>query len=488
MDERESFIRAIAASPDDDAQRLVFSDWLEEHGEAERDEFVRSQTLMSQLSPFDPQYHQLEQRSDRLMDQFGIAWRAELPKLPNGVEWGNWGRGFIETLVVRDSSFLPSVSDDLLQPEPFRRLEIHRSGHTLHSLPALQRVRRLMVVGGYIRGEAETLDVWRRWVQTPEFSSLRSLELAGMDLPEDRFSVLLNECSWTQLESLHIASTNLPVDAMKFIATPEQVETLRSLQLPDYLLSSDDLRYFQAFRYSEVLRDLGLYRSGWDRAGSDLLLRCLTSCELERLAIGGHFGLESFFESVRDHDPLSTVRNLELRVGEANTHNITNLLTSLEQSRFLNHLESFSIWMTTFDLAEVFRLLSTVPKSGMRSVLLHRYQGGTIPHIETNVRALTLQPIFKELQSLSLQYPGLQDNGFRALIEAPLNHLRSLTLIDPSVSEKALGQLANSIYLPSLYRLSLPTRTITRELADRLRERFVNRLECRVYTPQGATP
>jgi len=48
MHERESFLRTIAASPDDDAQRLVFSDRLEEHGEAELAEFVRSQTLPTQ--------------------------------------------------------------------------------------------------------------------------------------------------------------------------------------------------------------------------------------------------------------------------------------------------------------------------------------------------------------------------------------------------------------------------------------------------------
>lgn len=39
--EAAAFLRAIAANPDDDTPRLVFADWLEEHGEPERAEFVR---------------------------------------------------------------------------------------------------------------------------------------------------------------------------------------------------------------------------------------------------------------------------------------------------------------------------------------------------------------------------------------------------------------------------------------------------------------
>lgn len=38
-----AFIRAICESPGDDAPRLVFADWLEERGQAERAEFIRSQ-------------------------------------------------------------------------------------------------------------------------------------------------------------------------------------------------------------------------------------------------------------------------------------------------------------------------------------------------------------------------------------------------------------------------------------------------------------
>src|SRR5829696_7436743 len=41
--EREALLRAIIENPEDDAPRLVFADWLDEHGEPDRAEFIRLQ-------------------------------------------------------------------------------------------------------------------------------------------------------------------------------------------------------------------------------------------------------------------------------------------------------------------------------------------------------------------------------------------------------------------------------------------------------------
>ena len=41
MTERDAFLKAILADPDDDTPRLVYADWLTEHGEESRAEFIR---------------------------------------------------------------------------------------------------------------------------------------------------------------------------------------------------------------------------------------------------------------------------------------------------------------------------------------------------------------------------------------------------------------------------------------------------------------
>ena len=46
MTERDQLWRAVLAAPDDDAPRLAFADWLEDHGDAARADFVRTQIAL----------------------------------------------------------------------------------------------------------------------------------------------------------------------------------------------------------------------------------------------------------------------------------------------------------------------------------------------------------------------------------------------------------------------------------------------------------
>lgn len=43
MTEEQALLAAVVATPDDDLPRLVLADWLDEHGQEERAEFIRVQ-------------------------------------------------------------------------------------------------------------------------------------------------------------------------------------------------------------------------------------------------------------------------------------------------------------------------------------------------------------------------------------------------------------------------------------------------------------
>lgn len=51
MTEHESFLQAIIANPADDAPRLIYADWLEEHGNSNRAEFIRIQCELAAMKP-----------------------------------------------------------------------------------------------------------------------------------------------------------------------------------------------------------------------------------------------------------------------------------------------------------------------------------------------------------------------------------------------------------------------------------------------------
>lgn len=127
MTERQSFIAAICAQPEDDTTRLVFADWLEESGELERAEFIRVQCkiatiasgcLCGQCHPrgqhhngpcaVDREDRNLRRRErDLLVDPWKTSWLGEAVReatifgraSPDQVSHGlRWKRGFVVSI------------------------------------------------------------------------------------------------------------------------------------------------------------------------------------------------------------------------------------------------------------------------------------------------------------------------------------------------------------------------------------------------------
>jgi uncharacterized protein (TIGR02996 family) len=46
-DDADALLRAVLAAPDDDAPRLIYADWLDEHGDPARAEFIRAQVVLA---------------------------------------------------------------------------------------------------------------------------------------------------------------------------------------------------------------------------------------------------------------------------------------------------------------------------------------------------------------------------------------------------------------------------------------------------------
>jgi uncharacterized protein (TIGR02996 family) len=67
MTEYDAFLQVIIESPDDDSTRLVFADWLEEHGDAERAKLIRLQCSLNSLPPASPELVPLEERVNLLL-------------------------------------------------------------------------------------------------------------------------------------------------------------------------------------------------------------------------------------------------------------------------------------------------------------------------------------------------------------------------------------------------------------------------------------
>ena len=106
MNDREGFLAAIIDNPDDDAPRLVYADWLEEHGEATHAELIRVQCEIA-AGPDPERREQLWRRLQpiwrRLRDEWWFElWGLEFRDRRNNqyLDVVHFNRGFIDRLVT----------------------------------------------------------------------------------------------------------------------------------------------------------------------------------------------------------------------------------------------------------------------------------------------------------------------------------------------------------------------------------------------------
>src|SRR5262245_50351185 len=133
---RQAFLEDICANPEDDAPRLVFADWLDDHGEADRGEFIRAQVALAKLPPDDPTCATLRDREKALLANHEEAWQGELPKL-KGVRWGRFARGFVTSVGVDGVPTLSAHAAAVFAAAPIRGISFrHLSARNAGALAA----------------------------------------------------------------------------------------------------------------------------------------------------------------------------------------------------------------------------------------------------------------------------------------------------------------------------------------------------------------
>lgn len=90
-----TFLRAVGAAGDDSLPRLVHADWLDEHGQSARAEFIRTQCALTAADLTADRRLVLELRERELLDEHRQAWCDDLGFAVEDVEFA---RGYPERL------------------------------------------------------------------------------------------------------------------------------------------------------------------------------------------------------------------------------------------------------------------------------------------------------------------------------------------------------------------------------------------------------
>src|SRR5437879_5686083 len=95
----DAFLNTIRETPDEDAARLVYADYLDEQGNAAdsaRAEFIRLQIRLAGMEEANPERDALEDRENELLRKYERSWFGALPKpLAKGLEEWKFDRGFV---------------------------------------------------------------------------------------------------------------------------------------------------------------------------------------------------------------------------------------------------------------------------------------------------------------------------------------------------------------------------------------------------------
>ncbi len=102
MPDPAPFLAAVCASPDDDLPRLVFADWLDEHGDPARAEFIRLQCHTARVGKLDPTWAPAKLREFDLFKANEPAWRTPTASAEGRMLMDRWVRGFPRAVMLGD--------------------------------------------------------------------------------------------------------------------------------------------------------------------------------------------------------------------------------------------------------------------------------------------------------------------------------------------------------------------------------------------------
>jgi uncharacterized protein (TIGR02996 family) len=221
MSDHEAFMRTIVESPEDDAPRLVYADYLQEHGEADRAEFIRIQCELARTPEYESHYAQLWDRESELLTLHREEWELAIPIKQA------FRRGFVEHLTLTDSEFMTYLPR-LVDKVPIS--ELHFQNFPLSMQPFLgarlvEHIRGIELIG--IGGiPAHIVDFGPIEIGNIKRLTARANRINPLMVP--RVTELLR---LTDLEYLDLSDNPLHIEGVARLAQWESMKKLSVLRL-----------------------------------------------------------------------------------------------------------------------------------------------------------------------------------------------------------------------------------------------------------------
>jgi uncharacterized protein (TIGR02996 family) len=252
MTEEETFLAAILAQPDDDTVRLVYADWLTEHGDADRGEFIRVEVELARTPPdsigAERRRSYLFGRRAELLKRHRAAWLA--PFAPYARE-SSFERGFVQALEVSASVFAEHAG-------------------RWAALTPLTRVK-ITTCREWDPGAGRNASYAARLFTSPHLSSLVELDLERAQLYPADLAPLARHPDLSRLRVLTVAWNPIGDAGAAVLANMPQLSGLEELDLRTNSIKVAGARALAASPHLGRLKELQLFRDSIDESTWELL-------------------------------------------------------------------------------------------------------------------------------------------------------------------------------------------------------------------------
>jgi uncharacterized protein (TIGR02996 family) len=295
MTTHDALFQAIRDNPDDNDVRLVYSDWLEEHDEPDRAEYIRAQIALLNMAPDDERHDDLTRRQAHLWNSRISAWCKE--RVP-GLQFTGGERGFPETVLGTREAFL-SNAERLWEFCPVLRWWLtERAAWSLEEMHQLAAAPQLAYLTGiYINSVPLNLDSFRVLITSPHWERLHELRLTYCSLSRDAALVLAASPVLGQLTKLNLRANHIQAPGLQALLNSSYFARVTDLNVagsfqngPTANIGSDGAIALATNPVTERLRCLDLRANLLGNPGYEALLRSLYLDQVEHLYIGDNWG------------------------------------------------------------------------------------------------------------------------------------------------------------------------------------------------------
>jgi uncharacterized protein (TIGR02996 family) len=499
MTEQESFLLAIAEHPDDDMPRLVYADWLEDHGDPERAEFIRVQVELARGVEDATKRANLEEREQELRKLHKYRWIDP--------HYGNsalidvdmyFERGFITDFEPKPEMLnSPHFGTELRQYFPIDTLHLPPINEKIASVLAeaseLRYIQQIIIYNDYSReatpDDAKALQIL---LKSPHLANLKGFFCRRLGLSEAEYLALASSLSFSSVRKFRIYDENITARAIAgFVAhfpnlqifslaqlnglDPEEFgqiarsmtsESLQKLSLTETLLSSQAIRAFFATDRFPNLKELDLSNCSIDASSMGVLMENICSSSVTRINLGNNPISDQGARSLASWPGLSSVTHLELYNCDIGSDGCRAILQSPHLGK-LTHL-----YLSSNEIADDgIEALGSDQFSHLQSLTLD-------DNLLTNAGIITIasSPYMGKLEELHFtgrDINEVDEKGFEYLITSP--YLSALQCILASTVIVSFATILRAIErFPRLQKLSIYSDDDGYETIQRLREAIVS--------------